>query len=185
MPEQTLINPQGSRSDRSCKLAPGLYLVATPIGNTGDMTLRALDVLGGADVIACEDTRVTGKLLNYFEIRVPMLPYHEHNAAEMRPRLLDRLNSGQVVALVSDAGTPLISDPGYKLVRACVEAGIAVTSLPGANALLTALQLSGLPSDRFLFSGFLPGMPGIVMASGFKACDSISCVNTVPSESVR
>ncbi len=156
MPEQTKYPPEGSGSDRSCKPGAGLYLVATPIGNTGDMTFRALELLQGADLIVCEDTRVTGKLLNRFNVRTPMLPYHEHNAAQMRPRLLARLAEGAVLALVSDAGMPLISDPGYKLVSDVIEAGFAVTAAPGANAALTALQLSGLPPDRFLFRGFLP-----------------------------
>lgn len=156
MPEQTKYPTEGSGSDRSCKPGAGLYLVATPIGNTGDMTLRALELLRGADLIVCEDTRVTAKLLNRFNIRTPMLPYHEHNAIQMRPRLLARLAEGAALALVSDAGTPLVSDPGYKLVLAVIEAGVAVTALPGANAVLTALQLSGLPPDRFLFCGFLP-----------------------------
>jgi 16S rRNA (cytidine1402-2'-O)-methyltransferase len=135
---------------------PGLYLVATPIGNLGDITLRALEVLAGADIIACEDTRVTRKLLDRFGIRTPLTPYHEHNAAEARPKLLGRLNEGQAVALVSDAGTPLISDPGYRLVREALAAGHAVTALPGASSVLTALSLAGLPTDRFFFEGFLP-----------------------------
>ena len=156
MPEQSKRVSEGSDPDRSCKPSPGLYLVATPIGNTGDITLRALETLKGADLIACEDTRVTAKLLTRFGIHAHAVPYHEHNAAAMRPRLLEKLREGQVVALVSDAGTPLISDPGYKLVQAVVEAGLPVTALPGANALLTALQLSALPTDRFLFLGFLP-----------------------------
>ena len=156
MPEQSKHADEGNDHDRFCKPNPGLYLVATPIGNTGDITLRALEVLKSADLIACEDTRVTAKLLNRFGIHAYTQPYHEHNAAAMRPKLLERLREGQVVALVSDAGTPLISDPGYKLVQAVVEAGLAVTALPGANAVLTALQLSGLPTDRFLFLGFLP-----------------------------
>ncbi len=160
MPEQSKRVLEGSDHDRSCKPSPGLYLVATPIGNTGDITLRALDVLKGADLIACEDTRVTSKLLIKFGVRVQTVPYHEYNAATMRPKIIERLRQGQVVALVSDAGTPLISDPGYKLVQAVVEAGLAVTSLPGANAVLTALQLSGLPTDRFLFLGFLPSKGG-------------------------
>ena len=156
MPEQSKRVGEGNDPDRSCKPSPGLYLVATPIGNTGDITLRALELLKTADVVACEDTRVTAKLLTRFGIHAHTLPYHEHNAAGMRPKLLEKLRAGQVVALVSDAGTPLISDPGYKLVQAVVEAGLPVTALPGASALLTALQLSGLPSDRFLFLGFLP-----------------------------
>jgi 16S rRNA (cytidine1402-2'-O)-methyltransferase len=136
-------------------LAPGLYLVATPIGNLRDITLRALDALTAADVIACEDSRVTAKLLAAHGIATPMTPYHEHNAARARPRLIARLADGGRVALVSDAGTPLISDPGFKLVADCHENGIPVTVLPGASAPLAALVLSGLPSDRFLFAGFL------------------------------
>ena len=145
-------------------LAAGLHLVATPIGNLGDMSPRALDVLRAADAIACEDTRVTGGLLAKLGVRragdVPLVPYHEHNAEEARPRLMARLAAGEAVALVSDAGMPAISDPGYKLVRACIDAGIAVTGVPGANAALLALVLSGLPTDRFLFEGFLPAKSG-------------------------
>ena len=118
--------------------------------------MRARDLLGRVDVVACEDTRVTGKLLALHGIRAPLLAYHEHNAERMRPVLLDRLRAGEAIALASDAGTPLISDPGYKLVRAVVAEGLPVTSVPGASAVLTALILSGLPSDRFLFAGFLP-----------------------------
>jgi len=138
----------------------GLYIVATPIGNTGDISHRALAVLAGVDAVACEDTRVTGKLLHRYGLNRPLFPYHEHNAAKMRPQIIDRVASGQAIALVSDAGTPLISDPGYKLVREMREAGLPVTHLPGASAVLTALVLSGLPSDRFLFAGFLPNRPG-------------------------
>lgn len=137
-------------------LTPGLHVVATPIGNLGDITLRALQALAGADVIACEDTRVTHKLLERYGIATPLTPYHEHNAAKARPALLQRLGEGEAIALVSDAGTPLISDPGYKLVRAAREAGHAVTALPGASAVLTALAVAGLPTDQFLFAGFLP-----------------------------
>ena len=137
-------------------LAPGLYLVATPIGNLRDITLRALDVLGGADLIACEDSRVTGKLLTAHGISTSMTSYHEHNAARVRPKLIQRLTDGARLALVSDAGTPLISDPGFKLVAACRDQGIPVTAIPGASAPLAALVLSGLPSDRFQFVGFLP-----------------------------
>jgi 16S rRNA (cytidine1402-2'-O)-methyltransferase len=139
---------------------PGLYLVATPIGNLGDITLRALEVLAGADVIACEDTRVSRKLTERYGITTPLTPYHEHNAAEARPKLLARLAEGQAVALISDAGTPLISDPGYKLVRAVCEAGVAVTALPGASSVLAALGVAGLPTDRFFFEGFLPPKEG-------------------------
>jgi 16S rRNA (cytidine1402-2'-O)-methyltransferase len=138
------------------KAPAGLYLVATPIGNLGDITLRALETLAGADVIACEDTRVTRKLTDRYGIATPLTAYHEHNAAEARPKLLARLAGGQSVALVSDAGTPLISDPGYKLVRAAREAGHRVSALPGASAVLAALTIAGLPTDRFFFEGFLP-----------------------------
>jgi len=134
----------------------GLVIVATPIGNAGDITLRALDVLRRVHCIACEDTRMTGKLMARYGIATPLLAYHEHNAQRMRPVLLERLRRGETIALVSDAGTPLISDPGYKLVRAAIEAGIPVTTLPGASAALSALVLSGLPTDRFFFAGFLP-----------------------------
>jgi 16S rRNA (cytidine1402-2'-O)-methyltransferase len=140
----------------AAKAPAGLYLVATPIGNLGDITLRALEVLAGSDVIACEDTRVTRKLTERYGIATSLTPYHEHNAAEARPKLLARLAEGQAVALVSDAGTPLISDPGYKLVRAAREAGYAVIALPGASAVLAALSVAGLPTDRFFFEGFLP-----------------------------
>jgi 16S rRNA (cytidine1402-2'-O)-methyltransferase len=137
-------------------LVAGLYLVATPIGNLRDISLRALETLAAADVIACEDSRVTRKLTEHYGIATPLTPYHEHNAAEARPKLLARLADGQTVALVSDAGTPLISDPGYKLVRAASEAGHAVFAVPGASAVLTALGAAGLPTDRFFFEGFLP-----------------------------
>lgn len=134
----------------------GLYLVATPIGNLGDISLRALETLATADCIACEDTRVTRKLTERYGIATPLIAYHEHNAAEALPKIMARLEEGQAVTLVSDAGTPLISDPGYRLVRAAVEAGHAVTALPGASAVLAALSLAGLPTDRFFFEGFLP-----------------------------
>jgi 16S rRNA (cytidine1402-2'-O)-methyltransferase len=140
----------------SGSLAGGLYLVATPIGNLGDITLRAVEVLKAANVIACEDTRVTRRLAERYGIAAPLTPYHEHNAAEARPKLLARLAAGEAVALVSDAGTPLISDPGYKLVRAARDAGHAVTTLPGPSAVLAALSLAGMPTDHFFFEGFLP-----------------------------
>lgn len=130
--------------------------MATPIGNARDITLRALDLLKGADLIACEDTRVTAKLLAIYGIRTSLLAYHDHNADKVRPQILRALREGKAVALVSDAGTPLIADPGYRLVREVAQAGLPVTALPGASALLAALSLSGLPSDRFLFAGFLP-----------------------------
>ncbi len=136
---------------------PGsLYLVATPIGNLEDITLRALRVLREADLIACEDTRQTGKLLAHFQIEKPMLSYHEHNEAARTRELVAKLESGANIALVSDAGTPLVSDPGYRLVNAAIEAGLAVIPIPGASALLSALAASGLPTDAFRFCGFLP-----------------------------
>ena len=139
---------------------PGLYLVATPIGNLGDISLRALETLAAADCIACEDTRVTRKLTERYGIATPLMAYHEHNAAEALPKIIARLGEGQAVALVSDAGTPLISDPGYRLVWAAVEAGHAVTAVPGASAVLAALSLAALPTDRFFFEGFLPPKQG-------------------------
>jgi len=146
----------GGNPRRTFKPAAGLYLVATPIGNLSDTTLRALEVLAGANIIACEDSRVTRKLTERYGIATPLTPYHEHNAALARPKLLARLAAGQVIALVSDAGTPLISDPGYKLVRAAQDAGHVVTAIPGASSVLTALNVAGLPTDRFFFEGFLP-----------------------------
>jgi 16S rRNA (cytidine1402-2'-O)-methyltransferase len=137
-------------------VTPGLYLVATPIGNLGDIGLRALGTLAAADVIACEDTRVTRKLTGHYGITTPLTSYHEHNATEAGPKILARLAAGETVALVSDAGTPLISDPGYRLAREASAAGHAVTALPGASAVLAALSLSALPTDRFFFEGFLP-----------------------------
>lgn len=145
-----------SKPAPSSEISPGLILVATPIGNAADITLRALDTLRQAHVIACEDTRVSRKLLTLHGIATPTLSYHEHNAARMRPRILERLRQGEAVALVSDAGMPLISDPGFGLVRACLDEGFPVTVIPGASASLAALVLSGLPSDRFLFAGFPP-----------------------------
>jgi len=137
-------------------LAPGLHLVATPIGNLGDITLRALWVLRSVDRILCEDTRVTARLLAHFGIDKPLDPYHDHNADRVRPAVLAALRGGETLALVSDAGTPLVSDPGYKLVREVLAEGLPVTAAPGPSAALTALILSGLPPDRFLFAGFLP-----------------------------
>lgn len=134
----------------------GLFVTATPIGNMGDITLRALEVLQGVDIVACEDTRITRRLLDRHGIAAATLAYHEHNAERVRPRLLERLSAGGSVALVSDAGTPLISDPGFKLVREAVEAGIPVVTIPGPTAMVSALTLSALPTDRFYFGGFLP-----------------------------
>jgi len=137
-------------------LSPGLYLVATPIGNLTDISLRALSVLARAGLIAAEDTRHSRKLLSHYGIRAELTPYHEHNAAKERPKLLARLRAGFSVALISDAGTPLVSDPGYKLVREALADGLHVTSIPGPSAALAALTSSGLPTDTFLFAGFLP-----------------------------
>ena len=137
-------------------LAPGLYVVATPIGNLADVTLRALGVLARVDAIHCEDTRHSQRLLQHYGIARPLVPYHEHNAERERPRILDRLAAGARLALISDAGTPLISDPGYKLVRAAREAGHGVWSLPGPSAPIAALSTAGLPTDHFTFEGFLP-----------------------------
>lgn len=134
----------------------GLYVAATPIGNLGDMTKRALEVLSAADLIACEDKRVSGKLLSYYDIKTPMISYHDHNAPTVMPRILEALKAGKIVALISDAGTPLISDPGYKLVNECRDQGVMVTSLPGASAILCALTCAGMATDNFVFCGFLP-----------------------------
>ena len=135
---------------------PGLYLVATPIGNLGDITLRALETLAGADIIACEDTRVTRRLTERYAIAAPLKSYHEHNAAVVRPEILGRLSQGESVSLVSDAGTPLVSDPGFKLVREASAAGHQVFAVPGASSVLSALSVAALPTDRFFFEGFLP-----------------------------
>ena len=137
-------------------LAPGLYLVATPIGSLGDVTLRALSVLARADLVLCEDTRHSRTLLAHYGVGTPTRPYHEHNAARERPRILAELQGGRRVALISDAGTPLVSDPGLKLVRAALDAGHRVECLPGASAVLASLSVAGLPTDAFFFAGFLP-----------------------------
>ncbi len=137
-------------------LQPGLHVVATPIGNLGDISFRALATLAAADAVIAEDTRVTKTLLAHYGISTPLVAYHEHNAAVMRPHLLARLAEGAALALVSDAGTPLVSDPGFKLVTEAVANNIAVTSIPGASAVLAALVVAGLPTDRFFFEGFLP-----------------------------
>ena len=151
-------------------LHPGLYIVATPIGNLSDLSPRAASVLAGAGLIAVEDSRVTAKLLARIGVKRPMLPYHDHNADRVRPGLIERMRS-EAVALVSDAGTPLISDPGYKLVRDARAAGIAVTTIPGPSAVVAALTLAGLPTDRFAFFGFLPAKAkagAIAEAAAFK-----------------
>jgi 16S rRNA (cytidine1402-2'-O)-methyltransferase len=141
-------------------LAPGLYLVATPIGNLGDITLRALDVLRGVDRIACEDTRQTQKLLNHFEIKTPTVSCHQHNEHQRATELIEALRAGGRIALVSDAGMPGISDPGSWLTAEAIQAGVAVIPIPGANAALSALVASGLPTDEFHFVGFLPEKAG-------------------------
>jgi 16S rRNA (cytidine1402-2'-O)-methyltransferase len=133
-----------------------LYLVGTPIGNLGDMTVRAIETLKSVDLIAAEDTRHTGKLLQHFQIKTPQISYHEHNQQQRIPELIDRLQAGNSIALVTDAGMPGISDPGYELVVACVAAGIRVTPIPGVTAVITAVSGAGLPSERFVFEGFLP-----------------------------
>ncbi|MBY3062420.1 16S rRNA (cytidine(1402)-2'-O)-methyltransferase [Rhizobium laguerreae] len=163
MNEETTADAAGRRSFRlhnatvpARPLEPALYLVATPIGNLGDITLRALETLAGADVLACEDTRVTRVLLDRYGIQNRPFAYHEHNADEAGPRLLQALEAGRSVALVSDAGTPLVSDPGYRLAQQAITAGYRVIPIPGASALLAALVGSGLPNDAFLFAGFLP-----------------------------
>ncbi len=166
LPEQLDDGDDGSRRERTFRIdasifpaprpTPGLHVVATPIGRLADVTLRALETLAAADLVACEDTRVTRVLLDRYAIRAPLVSYNDHNAAERRPRLLAALEEGKVVALVSDAGTPLVSDPGYKLVAEAIAAGHRVIPVPGASALLSALVTSGLPSDAFLFAGFLP-----------------------------
>jgi len=138
------------------KASPGLHLVATPIGNLGDITLRALETLAGVDIIACEDTRITRRLTERYAITAELKPYHEHNAALARPKILERLAQGASIALVSDAGTPLISDPGFKLVREVCAAGYRVIAVPGPSSVLTALSVAALPTDRFFFEGFLP-----------------------------
>jgi 16S rRNA (cytidine1402-2'-O)-methyltransferase len=151
----------GGKSQDRGDLGAGLYVLATPIGNARDISLRALDTLRGCDVIAAEDTRVTAKLLAIHGVTKPLIPYNDHNAPQMRPKILARIARGEVVVLVSDAGTPLVSDPGFKLVREAVAAGAAVVALPGPSAVLAGLALAGLPSDRFLFAGFLPHRAGM------------------------
>src|SRR5262245_19649479 len=144
----------GGQAIAAPALPPGLYVVATPIGNLRDTSLRALEILAACDLIACEDTRVTRRLTDHFGIATPLTAYHDHNAPRARPKLLESLAQGARIALVSDAGTPLISDPGYKLVRETQAAGHMVTAAPGASAVLMALAVAGLPTDRFLFEGF-------------------------------
>ena len=161
MPENTIENSQSVSTwmlppRKTGGLKPGLYLVATPIGNMGDITVRALDVLAACDVVLCEDTRVSGKLLSHFGLKKKLQLYNDHSDEKTRTKIIAAIEKGAVLALMSDAGMPLISDPGYKLMQACQDAGVYATSVPGANAPLTAMQLSGLPTDRFCFLGFLP-----------------------------
>lgn len=141
-------------------LSPGLYLVSTPIGNLGDITVRALETLAGCELIACEDTRTSGVLLSRYGISKPKTSYNEHNADHKGAEILRLLEKGQAIALISDAGTPLVSDPGSRLVKAAIEAGIAIIPIPGASAPIAALVASGLPGEQFLFAGFLPSKQG-------------------------
>jgi 16S rRNA (cytidine1402-2'-O)-methyltransferase len=151
------ISRKNKVEERSNQINPvGLYIVSTPIGNLSDITLRALDILKLVDLIVCEDTRVSGVLLSHYGIKKPLLSYNDHNADERRPEIFAAINAGKRIALISDAGTPLVSDPGYKLVREALEKNIYVTAIPGASSVMTALCLSGLPSDSFYFGGFLP-----------------------------
>jgi len=143
-----------------CKQEPALYIIATPIGNMEDITFRAVRILQNVDIIACEDTRVTSKLLSHFSITTRTTCYNDHSSGKDREKIIAMIKAGKSVALVSDAGTPLISDPGYKLVRSILDEGLKVTSLPGASSVATALTLCGLPTDRFLFEGFLPQKSG-------------------------
>ncbi|MEX0695288.1 MAG: 16S rRNA (cytidine(1402)-2'-O)-methyltransferase [Rhodospirillales bacterium] len=155
--------PKASKPPRrsATQLTHGLYVVATPIGNAADITLRALQVLRTADIIACEDTRVTKKLLNLHGLEHGRLvSYHEHNADKMGPKLIEHLNSGEIVALVSDAGTPMINDPGYRLTESCRAANIPVHAIPGPSAVTNALVLAGLPTDRFMYCGYPPPKQG-------------------------
>ncbi|MCP5364284.1 MAG: 16S rRNA (cytidine(1402)-2'-O)-methyltransferase [Hyphomicrobiales bacterium] len=161
--KSTRATPKSKREySRHGAAEPGgaLYVVATPIGNAADITLRARDILADVDVIACEDTRVTARLLAIHGISRPLRPYHDHNAPAAGPALIERMRQGERVALVSDAGTPLVSDPGYRLVRGCIDNGVPVIPIPGASSILAALAVSGLPTDRFFFAGFLPVKAG-------------------------
>lgn len=168
---------------KSASLKAGLYVVATPIGNLGDVTLRALDTLAAADIVVCEDTRVSGKLMAYFGLKKALVSYSDHSTKAQRSGLIKKIEDGQSLVLISDAGMPLISDPGYKLIRECLDAQLYVTSLPGANAPLAALQLSGLPSDQFCFLGFLPTKTQArkkVLAQWRGAQASLICFESAP-----
>ncbi len=158
-PRSTTFTAFGLASEAE-PLAPGLHIVATPIGNLRDVPIRALATLAAADAILAEDTRVTRTLLAHYGITTPLLAYHEHSGDGVRERMVERLRAGEALALVSDAGTPLVSDPGYKLVQAAIEAGAAITPIPGPSAVMTALVAAGLPTDRFFFEGFLPQKAG-------------------------
>ena len=162
------------KEENSVALQPGLYIVATPIGNIRDITLRALDALRSADLILAEDTRISKKILIVYDINSSLLSYHEHNAEKRLPFVLEQLRSGKSVVLISDAGTPLISDPGFKLTRAALKNNIDVFPLPGASAVLAGLVKSGLPSDRFMFAGFLPSKPAArkTILKSFKLIDA-------------
>jgi len=163
VPKDRPTGPESAGAARRVKLEAGLHFVSTPIGSARDITLRALDILLSADVIAAEDTRTARHLMEIHGIPVsdrPMIPYHDHNGAQARPRILAHLDAGASVAYVSEAGTPLVADPGYALGRAVLEAGHAVSAAPGASAAIMALTVSGLPSDRFLFAGFPPAKAG-------------------------
>lgn len=149
-----------SQADPAQALDPGLYIIATPIGNLRDITLRAIDTLNAVDEVLAEDTRVAARLLNAHSIRAKLSPYHDHNGAKRRPEILEKLEDGAALGLISDAGTPLISDPGWKLAREVLDAGHKVIPIPGPSALLAGLVASGLPSDRFMFCGFLPPKAG-------------------------
>ena len=152
--------PARDESGVTKSLSPGLYITATPIGNAADITIRALNVLKNCDAIVAEDTRVTSRLLSLYGISRPLVIYHDHNAASAGPKLLARLKKGERLALVTDAGTPLVSDPGYRLVKAARDDGLIVVPVPGASAAVAALSAAGIPCDRFVFAGFLPGKAG-------------------------
>lgn len=156
-------NEQSSASGQAqapAMMTPGLYVIATPIGNLGDITFRAVSCLNSCALIACEDTRVTGRLLDHLSIRAQMVAYHEHSAAAVRPRLMAELEAGKSIALVSDAGTPCLADPGFKLVQAATAQGFNVFAVPGASSITAALSIAGLPTDRHYFEGFLPNRAG-------------------------
>lgn len=171
------------RMPQEVSLKAGLYLVPTPIGNLRDLTFRALDVLAGVDLVVCEDTRVTGKLMKAFGLKKPMRVYNDHATEKDRNNIIKVIAEGESVALVSDAGTPMISDPGYKLVRQAFSEGLEVTALPGANAILPALQLSGLPTDAFSFMGFLPARSGprkALLEKWQERSGTLVCYETAP-----